>query len=152
MISNINKQAFEGLGILVAEDDEMNREVFSCFFEFLGLKDVRIVADGGEAIAAYRHQSADIVLLDIRMPVMDGIEAMLHIKKIAKPLTSIVALTASAMPGSRRSLLDEGFDDYISKPATLNDMADMMLRYLRKRQATENMPAYGDGNLSVVSN
>lgn len=105
------------LRILVAEDDPINQKVaegmlrrIACHCDF--------VETGAEAIAALMRTPYDLVLMDIQMPVMDGVEATRQIRLIDGPLgkTPIIAMTAHAMQGDREKYIAAGMDDYVSKP------------------------------------
>jgi PAS domain S-box-containing protein len=131
------------LNVLVAEDNEVNQRVIEGMLKRLGHR-ATIVADGQLAIAAMagqRHHAAepfDIVLMDIHMPVLDGVAAMKAIKALfieadeTKRLhrVPVVAMTAHALAGDRQHYLNEGMDDYISKPIRNDELASMLVRQL----------------------
>jgi CheY-like chemotaxis protein/HPt (histidine-containing phosphotransfer) domain-containing protein len=103
--------------VLLAEDNPANQLIEQTVLERIGLR-VDVVANGHEAIAAVRSVPYDVVLMDINMPEMDGIEATAAIRKMPGALSSIpiIAMTALAMPGDRENFLSQGMDGYISKP------------------------------------
>jgi signal transduction histidine kinase/ActR/RegA family two-component response regulator len=115
------------LNILVAEDNPMIRVLISRL-----LKKRRhladIVVNGREAVAAVRDISYDLILMDMDMPVMDGISATLMIRKLAGPerLIPIIALTGNALVGQRESCLAAGMSDYLSKPFEAEDFYAMI--------------------------
>jgi two-component system cell cycle response regulator DivK len=79
--------------------------------------DIREYADGASALAALPTMQADIVLLDISLPEMDGVEVLAHIRADAQLRhLPVIALTAQAMTGDRERLTASGFDDYVTKP------------------------------------
>jgi len=106
-----------GAKILLVEDNPANQIVAKTILESAGLK-VEIAGDGIEAVKAVRSGSYDMVLMDISMPVMDGIEATQKIRALPAPKSSIpiVALTAHALPGDKERFIQAGMDDYLLKP------------------------------------
>ena len=83
--------------------------------------------DGQEAVKVFQEENRkiDLVLMDLKMPVMDGYIAMREIKKI-KPEMTIVAETAYALSGDKRKILDAGFDDYLAKPITKESLDEIL--------------------------
>lgn len=116
--------------ILLAEDNTTNQQLIRALVERLG-HDLSIVANGLEAVHAIRHGSFDLVLMDVNMPEMDGIEAARAIRALEGDASSIpvVALTANAMQGDRERFLDAGMDDYLAKPIDREAFTLMMGRY-----------------------
>jgi signal transduction histidine kinase/AmiR/NasT family two-component response regulator len=108
-----------GLRVLVAEDNPTNRFVIGTLLGQIGLAP-HIVENGEQAYEAWKAQSWDVILMDIQMPVMDGIEASRRIRldEQAQNLraTPIIALTANAMSHHRTQYEDEGFDGVVPKP------------------------------------
>lgn len=111
------------LRILVAEDNPVNQKVVLKLLERLGyLADV--AQNGREVLAALRHKSYDVVLMDVQMPEMDGITATRQIcQEWGDQRPRIVAVTANAMRGDRDECLQAGMDDYLSKPIRLEQLA-----------------------------
>jgi CheY-like chemotaxis protein len=123
-----------GSRVLLAEDNEVNQLVAVSMLESLGCV-TDTVADGREAVAKFRDNGYDIVLMDIQMPAMDGLEATATMREWERQRgdslrTPIVALTANAMVGDRERLLAAGMDDYVSKPFTLDELAGLLRRWL----------------------
>jgi CheY-like chemotaxis protein len=105
------------LRILAAEDDEINRMVLSGFLTPYG-HSLTLVGDGAEAVEAARRETFDIVLMDVMMPNLDGVQATRAIRALPPPHCEvpIIALTANALAGHREEYLKAGMDDYVSKP------------------------------------
>jgi CheY-like chemotaxis protein len=110
--------------ILVAEDNPVNQKVTLQYLKNAGCP-ADVVSNGRDAIAALQHHPYQLVLMDVQMPVMDGLEASRQIRKAqaekAPGFTReihIVAMTANAMSGDREICLAAGMDDYVSKPLT----------------------------------
>lgn len=105
------------LKILVAEDNRPNQLVAKAILENQGYE-VDIVDDGVKAVDAVANGDYDLVLMDIQMPRMDGVEATQSIRRLGseKRGVPIIAVTANAMVGDRDAYLAAGMDDYVSKP------------------------------------
>ena len=114
--------------ILIVEDQEDNLELLYEFLQHQNYKTVE-AKNGLEAIEIVKNNdSIDLVLMDIKMPVMDGCEALIEIRKI-KPNLKVLAQTAYAMEGDRDMYIKKGFDDYISKPFDLIALKELMKKY-----------------------
>jgi CheY-like chemotaxis protein len=122
------------ISVLVAEDNLVNQKLISRILEKRGA-DVTIANDGKAAVEKFAASRYDIVLMDIQMPEMGGVEATKEIRKWEKesgnPRTPIVALTAHAMKGDKERFLQAGMDNYISKPLKQNRLLKMMEELLR---------------------
>ena len=107
------------LNILLAEDNLVNQKLAVLTMKNMGYT-IDVVANGLEALEAVSRQQYDIVFMDVQMPEMDGVEAT-HaiIKKMGDKRPVIVAMTANAMEGDREKFLNEGMDDYVSKPISV---------------------------------
>jgi CheY-like chemotaxis protein len=111
-------EAHQSLRILVAEDNAVNRKLVTALLSKRGHAVVSVV-NGREAIAAVTESEFDIVLMDVQMPEMDGLEATAAIRKLEAVTGShvpIIALTAHAMKGDREICVAAGMDEYLSKP------------------------------------
>ncbi|MCS7471523.1 response regulator [Stieleria sp. ICT_E10.1] len=107
-----------GLKILLAEDGLVNQRVAVGLLQMRG-HFVTIANNGKEAVDAVRNERYDVVLMDVQMPEMDGLEATIAIRELEQPNgrhTPIIAMTAAAMKGDREKCLQVGMDGYISKP------------------------------------
>jgi len=111
------------LRILVAEDNAVNQKVLLLMLQRLG-SDADVAADGEEVLAALRRQRYDVVLMDVQMPRMDGIEATRRIRAEwpAAERPRIIAVTANALREDREICLAAGMDDYLSKPLLLENL------------------------------
>ena len=112
--------------ILLVEDNEMNRDMLARRLERKGYE-VVIAIDGQEAVRMAQSLTPDLILMDIRLPVMDGWEAMQRIKTMPETQSiPIIALTAHAMAGDMEKCLDAGCDDYDTKPIDLPRLLEKM--------------------------
>jgi CheY-like chemotaxis protein/HPt (histidine-containing phosphotransfer) domain-containing protein len=120
-----------GLKILVAEDNPVNLRLARRLLERAGLQ-ADAAGNGALAIQALESQSYDLVLMDVQMPEMDGIEATLRIREREKETgkhVPIVALTAHSMKGDRERFLAAGMDDYLSKPLDARQLYGAIARH-----------------------
>jgi two-component system sensor histidine kinase/response regulator len=122
-----------GSSILVVEDNKLNQEVALGLLIDEGFK-VDIANDGREAIDMVHQNDYDIVLMDMQMPVMNGVEATLEIRKNAKfDSLPIVAMTANAMLQDREKCLQAGMNDFISKPIDPEELFRTLLQWIRPK-------------------
>ncbi len=126
------------LRILLVEDYVVNQKVATRILERLGYR-ADIAGDGIEAIESIHRQLYDVVLMDVQMPQMDGLEATRFIRKNfpATRQPRIIAMTANAMQGDREECLASGMDDYISKPINV----DALIRALSQCRASSGQPS-----------
>ena len=122
----------ENLTILIADDNLMNLRVVEKMVKKMGHTPVKAM-NGKEVVAAHLTAAPDIILMDINMPEMDGLEATALIRENEarekqKP-TPIIALTANALKGDREHFLAAGMDDYLAKPMKKKDLETMINRY-----------------------
>jgi PAS domain S-box-containing protein len=111
------------LHILVAEDNAINRKLIALMLDALGHSCV-FAEDGQQAVAKVTADDFDLVLMDVQMPVLDGVAAAKQIRALVGPVASIpiVAVTANAMTGDREKYLAAGMDNYVSKPLSLQSL------------------------------
>ncbi len=124
-----DRQVNPGFKILVAEDEESNFRYIEKLLKKAGF-DLLRANNGLEAVEYVEVDSKiNLILMDIKMPVMNGVEATREIKKM-KPQIPIIATTAFAIPGDREVFLKAGCDDYIPKPIRANELIDMIMSHL----------------------
>jgi signal transduction histidine kinase/CheY-like chemotaxis protein/HPt (histidine-containing phosphotransfer) domain-containing protein len=112
-----------GLRILVAEDHPVNRQVMLGLLQHLGYR-ADLAANGLEVLEALKRQPYDLILMDVQMPEMDGLEATRQIRMLpGGRQPRIVAMTAHAMAGDRERCLEGGMDGYLSKPVQISELA-----------------------------
>ncbi len=134
--------SLSGLRVLVAEDDRINQVVIESILDTLDCR-IAIARNGLEAVGAVQGQEFDLVLLDIEMPMMDGVQALEAIRKLGPGYRDlpIIAVTAKAMAGDRQRFLSIGMDGYVSKPfeaATLvSEIRAVLTRNARHTPKTE---------------
>ena len=118
--------------VLLAEDNPVNQQVAAAMLSSLGLQ-VDIANNGQEAVTKAYGQAYDIILMDCQMPVMDGYQATAEIREqetAGSRRSPIVALTANAMEGDRTQCLAAGMDDYLAKPYSMNQLRQVLSRWL----------------------
>ena len=125
----------EGMRILLAEDNELNLEIEKYVLEHAGAQEVLCAADGAEAVRVFEESaegSIDAVLMDIMMPVMDGIAATRAIRALPRQdalEVPIIALTAKVFADDRREVLDAGMNDHLAKPIDSELLVSTLSRY-----------------------
>lgn len=129
------------LNILVVDDDELNRRMMQVILKREGHQ-IECVANGLEALEAVKSKSYDIVLMDLQMPVMDGVDASRRIREWEgeKRRTFIVALTASYMPERGRELYEAGIDNYIAKPFDMQHLRHILQYGVENRRKGDVAP------------
>jgi PAS domain S-box-containing protein len=119
-----NKQ----LSILVVEDKVVNQKVISLMLNALGHQ-VTLAGNGQEALDIFPDGKFDLILMDIQMPVMDGITATQILKEKYDDLPPVVGLSANAFEGDREKYMDKGMDDYLTKPVQGDDFARLLDKF-----------------------
>ena len=107
-----------GKQVLVVENDPVNQMVASQLLTRVGIL-VDIAGNGQEALVALQSKTYDAVLMDVMMPVMDGLEATMAIRQTLRLHLPIIALTANAIKGDREKCLEAGMDEYLTKPVEM---------------------------------
>lgn len=134
------QQQSQGAGelVLLVEDNPVNQTVIEAMLRSLGYR-VQLAGDGAIAVQAVCDTHFDLILMDCRLPHMDGYEATRRIRQLAQGrLIPIIALTANALQGDRELCLRAGMDDYLAKPFKRLDLQHLLERWLRQRaNATE---------------
>ena len=115
-----------GLNILLVDDKNVNLQVISLMLQAADCN-VDLAKNGNEALDVFNHGKHDVILMDIMMPVMDGVTTMKELRKRYNQLPPIIAITAHAMAGDREKYLNEGFDAYITKPVTTKKLVSELL-------------------------
>ena len=132
-------QGKKRIRILVAEDEPVNQLVIGKLLGMAGYS-YDIAENGQVAVDLFQKKTFDIALFDVQMPVMDGLEAISIIRSYEKvndiPRTPIIAVTALAMYGDKERILEAQFDDYIAKPYSINDIAEMIDKYTKEKEET----------------
>ena len=138
----IKEAAKRKMNILVAEDNSINQKLILRILDKFGFR-ADAVADGREAVKALELIDYDLVLMDVQMPEMDGLEAA---RTIRDPLSAVknhavpvVALTAHAMKGDREKCVQAGMDDYLTKPIDPYALHDCIVRHLAVGPAGKNV-------------
>jgi CheY-like chemotaxis protein len=111
--------------ILVAEDNPINQKLIQRVLNKLGYE-IDIAANGVEVLRMLDEQSYNLVLMDIQMPEMDGIEATQRIRRQHQHQPYIIALTANVMPEDRETYINAGMDDYLGKPMEINKLTEAL--------------------------
>lgn len=115
----VETDAFKGRRILVAEDNQVNQMLVSAILKSVNA-DFTICNNGAEALHEFERETFDLVLMDINMPIMDGLQSLHLMREFershAKPKTPIIALTANALVGDREKYIEHGMDDCLAKP------------------------------------
>jgi CheY-like chemotaxis protein len=126
------------LGILLAEDNTFNQKLATHLLKQMGYR-ADIAGNGLEAIQSIERQHYDVILMDVQMPEMDGLEATRQIctRWARKDRPYIIAMTANAMQGDREMCLQAGMDDYISKPIRIEELAGGLNRAAASKNTGE---------------
>ncbi len=127
----VNTSILAGKSVLIADDNEMNRLVASTILKHFGAT-IEEAQNGLEAIDLLRKLSVDIVLMDVQMPVMDGLRATKEIRSTLKSLVPVIALTAFAVKGDSEKFIGAGMNDYLSKPFEENQLLTVVTKWLEK--------------------
>gem|GEM_PF-1263286 len=136
------------LKILLAEDNAVNQKLALRMLERMGYR-ADVVANGLEVLEALQRQPYDLVLMDMQMPEMDGLEATRQIvKEWKKARPRIIAMTANAMQEDREACLAAGMDDYISKPVQVADLQNAIEHWGRTTMDHPSLPSNSAASLT----
>ena len=149
--------AFSGKKVLIVEDNEVNQRVLQLNLQKFNI-DVSIAGDGSAAVEwLSKNRDTDMVFMDLHMPVMDGLQATICIRKDLKLSTPVVMLTAAAQKSEQQRCLDAGADAYITKPISQQELYNSLERYLLINQSPEeyipyeaDMSNYSEFNISEL--
>lgn len=134
------KSGLNGMTILIAEDNKTNQLVLQTMLKTFELN-VITVQNGQEALQSYAASEPDMILMDMAMPVMDGLDATRQIRELerqnGRARTPIIALTANAMSGDRDNCLNAGMDDYLSKPVIKSQLVATMEKWIFEEAGME---------------
>ena len=120
--------------ILIVEDNEVNRVLMKDLLAYHGYEIIE-AANGAEGIEEAKEYRPDLILMDMQMPIMDGIQAITHLK--ADPETrdlKIIGITSFAMKGDRERILQAGCDEYVAKPINTRELPKLVKRLLGEEE------------------
>jgi two-component system, cell cycle response regulator DivK len=118
-----------GERVLVVEDNEKNMKLFRDVLQATGYQTLEATT-GGQAVELAAEHAPDLVLMDIRLPDIDGVEALSRLRALTTTASiPVLALTAQAMHGDRERFLAAGFDGYISKPVDIVELISTVRKY-----------------------
>jgi CheY-like chemotaxis protein len=122
-----------GACVLIVEDNAKNMKLVGDVLEAKNYRTIKATT-GEQAIELANEQLPDLILMDVQLPGIDGIEALGRLRNNNRTTSiPVIALTAQAMHGDRERFLDAGFDDYISKPINIVDFVSVVQRYCDPR-------------------
>ena len=127
---------YDGMKFLLVEDNEINQEVAVALLSAMGAE-VDVASNGQEGVQTFLANNYDIILMDVRMPIMDGLEATVHIRRSHKPdaaTVPVLAMTANAMREDREACREAGMNGHISKPIDLPELKKALYRYLHRKR------------------
>ncbi|MET3999703.1 two-component system sensor histidine kinase/response regulator [Marinobacterium sp. MBR-109] len=143
------KQQLEGARVLLVEDNDLNQEVAVALLEQVGIK-VDIAANGAEALEALARKEYDLILMDMQMPVMDGLTATRRLRKQEQfRELPILAMTASVLPGDRAACMEAGMNDYLSKPIEPDQLWRCLQRWITSADQNSGINRVPDDTVQV---
>jgi len=140
------------LRILLAEDNAVNQKLALRLLERLGYR-ADVAGNGLEVIESLQRQTYDVILMDVQMPEMDGLDATRHIHQdfSANVRPRIIAMTAGAMKEDRESCLEAGMDDYVSKPIRVNELTEALRQCRPLGKTIERGSTWEEGSKLCVT-
>ncbi len=145
--------ALEGLRVLAADDNATNQIVLKTLLEAVGV-DVVMVGDGAKALEAWEHDAFDLILMDVQMPVLDGVAAARAIRlreaERGRPRTPIVALTANAMTHQLEAYRLAGMDRFVAKPIAATLLFAAIAEVMREANAGSPAAARADPAIGAI--
>ena len=128
---DISKVNFKSMLVLLVDDNELNQEIGLELLRQIGIHPI-LAGNGAEALERCKEQAFDLVLMDIHMPIMDGLEATRRIRQLegpCEPDMPIIAMTANAMSGDREKSLAAGMNDHLTKPINFKELYQTIYRW-----------------------
>ncbi|KAE9648394.1 response regulator [Pseudomonas sp. PB103] len=120
----------EGRNVLLVEDNPVNQTVIEAMLRSLGFT-VSVATDGAQAVRSAEGNDFEVILMDCRLPIIDGYEATRQIRRLpGRADVPIIALTANALQGDRETCLSAGMNDYLAKPFKRNDLQQILQRWV----------------------
>ncbi|CAA7616112.1 Sensor protein barA [Magnetospirillum sp. LM-5] len=148
-----NLEALRGTKVLLVEDNDLNQEVASEILRDAGLE-VDIADNGQIAVDMVKAGSYDLILMDMQMPVMDGVTATREIRKLGQTHLPIIAMTANAMQVDKDRCLDAGMNDHIAKPIDPDSMFATLLKWrgpaIAAKPAATDVEAGGEDGGAII--
>ncbi|MGU9849791.1 ATP-binding protein [Pseudomonas koreensis] len=121
----------EGRNVLLVEDNPVNQTVIEAMLRSLGFT-VSVATDGAQAVRSAEGNAFEVILMDCRLPIIDGYEATRQIRQLpGRGEVPIIALTANALQGDRETCLAAGMNDYLAKPFKRNDLQQILQRWVQ---------------------
>lgn len=135
----MSKNFGDSLNILVIEDNELNAKFASAILERMNFN-VDLAINGKIGVEKFLENDYDLILMDIQMPIMNGLEATTEIRRFERQMevehnVPIIAITAFAFEHDKQNCLDAGMDDYLTKPYRPKDLIDIIKIYFPEKQA-----------------
>jgi len=140
------------LSVLVADDSQVNRRVFNAILERAG-HHTQLVSNGEEALEALEAQTFDVILMDVNMPIMNGLEAtkLYRFAALGQTRVPIIALTADATPGTRQLCAEAGMDTYLTKPVEPNKLIEYIEAAVKSAPFKDTAGATGAAKVSAYT-
>lgn len=133
----VPQDCLNGISLLLVEDNVLNQEIAGEFLQSMGIVP-SVASNGAEGLEMAKENHYDMILMDIQMPVMSGLEAARRIRKFEQqngvPPVPIIAMTANAMNGDREKSLEAGMNAHITKPIDIKELERTLLAWVPERQ------------------